>query len=160
MNGLPELEAFVLAVAPAHYPTRSAPSTWPELKEAARSGNTNPLPVFDGGCERTIYTRPAVNHAFRAWHDTLHLTLWAGFSHGGELAVARAHYDACRRAGLPDASAALIGFDTWGQYRYFETTGEFLDDQREFVTRCGRAFPFVPSSWRQVCDAIEAALRA
>lgn len=40
--------------------------------------------VWTGASDRTIFGDPAVNHAFRAWHDWCHLVLEADFSQDGE----------------------------------------------------------------------------
>ena len=100
----PELEAHIIEQAPSHYATSEAPSTWEALRNWADytkyNSDLDKLPVFDKGCDRTIYSRPQVNHAFRAWHDSLHLSLNAGFDRAGESAVAAAHVDSIRDAAL------------------------------------------------------------
>lgn len=131
----PELVAYVLRVAPPHYPTPNAPSDYQSLVIARKVCER--LPVFDGGCEATIYPSPAVNHAFRAWHDAIHLTLCAGFDAPGELAVAREHERQARAAGLSELDVCTLFFDTWGQFRYAEMHGgAFPTDQAAFVAAC------------------------
>ena len=52
-----------------------APSDLPSLcrawAKAERSGV--PFPVWSGASENTIYLGPEANHAFRFWHDSLHV---------------------------------------------------------------------------------------
>ena len=62
-----------------------APSTYRALKAHLDAGKR--LVVYDGGSEGTIYVTPAVNHAFRAWHDFSHWTGKHDFSVRGECAV-------------------------------------------------------------------------
>lgn len=45
------------------------------------------FPVFAGASDRTIFGDPAVNYAFRAWHDAWHLRLRAPFTVEGERRV-------------------------------------------------------------------------
>lgn len=62
----PALEAFILSRAPAHCATSRATHTLAQLHNAAAicARTRAPLPVYDGGCENTIYSTPAVNHVF------------------------------------------------------------------------------------------------
>lgn len=135
----PSLEAFILASAPAHYATPDAPSTFEALRAAADAceASGSPLPVWDGGCDRTIYSRPEVNHAFRAWHDKLHLQHGAAFDATGEMALACAHVEAARRAGLSERDCFALFADVWGQFVYaFHHGGDFPNDQAAFVAAC------------------------
>lgn len=129
------LEAFIVTSAPPHYATPDAPSTFAELTAAHAKGG--PLPVFDGGCDRTIYSTPAVNHAFRAWHDSLHVTLAAQFDEDGEWSVAAAQFSAAHCAGLPRGDCDALLFDAWGQVLYArQHAGNFPTDQAAFVAAC------------------------
>ena len=46
-----------------------------------------PVIVSDLHCERTVFSGPAANMTFRAWHDYRHLTSNAEFDDAGERAV-------------------------------------------------------------------------
>lgn len=132
-----ELEAFILASAPPHFPTPDAPSDFAALQAwAAAQAPGEPMPVFDGGCEATIFSSPAVNHAFRAWHDSLHLAHGLGFDKAGEYGTAGLHAEAAAAAGLsPEDQRALI-FEVVGQFEYAAVRGEFPADQALFIARC------------------------
>ncbi len=86
----PSLNAAIILIAAVLFPdgfdaSKDAPSTYKALKAHLDAGKR--LVVFSGGCEGTIYVDPAVNHAFRAWHDFSH---WKGghvFSVEGECGV-------------------------------------------------------------------------
>ena len=145
-----ELEAFIVARAPAHHATPDAPSTYAELRAWGASAKradagagiigTWPrasLPVFDGGCDRTIYSRAPVNHAFRAWHDALHLMTGAKFDAACERTVSDAGVNAARAAGLSQVDCDALAFDVWGQFLFADCHGgEFPADQSLFVAAC------------------------
>ncbi len=146
----PALEAFIMRRAPAHYATDKDPfsgnSGSPNLGrmidryEVCKRTNA-PFPVWSGGCERTIYSAPEVNHAFRAWHDSVHAELGAGFDREGEFAVAIEQYRELGRAivgqtapGLVEDDQRALWADVWGQFLYSEKHGgQFPDDQAAFV---------------------------
>lgn len=126
------LESFILASAPPHYATPDAPDTLDKLRAAAALGG--PLPVFDGGCDETIYSRPEVNHAFRAWHDSLHLLHGAAFDLEGERALALEHDRLAEVAGLGLEDRQALWCDLWGQAVYAANhDGAFPEDQAAFV---------------------------
>ena len=127
------LQAFILSRAGDYVAVDR--DTLPEV-QAMIDLNYEPdmMPVWSGGCERTIYSAPAVNHAFRAWHDRLHIRLGAAFNADGEFRVACAHVAEARKAGLSDADCCALWADVWGQFRYAETHGgEFPANQDIFV---------------------------
>lgn len=131
------LESFVLASAPAHYATPNAPSTLADLQAwKAQAQPGEPIPVFDGGCDRTIFSSPAVNHAFRAWHDSLHLEHGFGFDKPGEYGIAGLHAELAAAAGLDAFDQRALLFEVFGQFNYAEVFGEFPTDQALFVGRC------------------------
>lgn len=129
-----ELETFILASAPRHHACPDAPSTFTALQAASVSDS---LPVYDGGCDGTIYSAPAINHAFRAWHDSMHLNLSAQFNATGELDLTLAQCQQVADAGLSREDCAALFFDVWGQFRYSQYhAGEFPVDQSAFVNAC------------------------
>lgn len=131
------LEAHIDTIAPDHVACANAPSSWAALKSWDDNfGHNNPIPVFDGGCELTIYSEPKINHAFRAWHDRTHLRIDAGFDYDGEFAVALSHRASVRGAGLALSDAKAIMFDTIGQYRYYQTHNAYIHNQALFVAAC------------------------
>ena len=136
----PELCAFVRKQAPPHYATADAPSTWLALQQwyrCARTyecGNeTTCFPVFNGGCDSTIYPDDATNHAFRAWHDSLHLLNDYSFSREHEIKVGLIHMQQARAAGLSQRDQDTLVADTIGQIEYYYERGEYVDNQSAFV---------------------------
>ena len=158
MNPLfPNLEALILKSAPPHIAVEHAPETLAELNSWAdgqraptmlldgRYGSltvsqANPLesrlPVWNGASDRTIYSSPEVNFAFRAWHDWLHLQLQADVDYRDEYMVARAHRQAALAARLPLREELALWYDTNGQNVYHKHHGKFIEDQRGFVLHC------------------------
>jgi hypothetical protein len=92
-----------------------------------------PLPVYSGGCEATIYGAPEVNHAFRAWHDAVHVRLGAAFTVEGEVRTALAQLWQARYLGASKLDLARLRADTIGQVAYFVRTGGFVKDQARYV---------------------------
>ena len=137
----PELCAFVRKQAPPHYATSEAPSTWPELQawyqrwqdQAMAYGTCYVLPVFDGGCEHTIYDSVATNHAFRAWHDNTHLANGLSFSRKDEIAVGRIQIQQARAAGLSKRALDLISAETIGQIEFYYYHGAYVNRQSDFA---------------------------
>ena len=102
----------------------SAPSTYSELV----SRGSDSLVIWSGGSDLSIYGDRAINYGFRAWHDSLHLSLGADFTLDGELLVAR---EQARTLG-DDIGDFLIA-EVKGQAEYFSKNGCFPVDQYSFV---------------------------
>lgn len=121
----PELNHRILKLAPKHTALDIAPNTF----KALESNRTASLVVWSGASEQTIYGDPTVNHAARAWHDSLHLKLGADFTVIGETRVA---IEQCRLIGS-DQYADILWSEIVGQVEYFEKHGSFPIDQVEFI---------------------------
>jgi hypothetical protein len=134
------LNAAILSIAASLFPdgfdvSEDAPGTYKALKAHLDAGKR--LVVYSGGCEGTIYADPAVNHAFRAWHDFSH---WKGehdFSAEGECGVF-----AMQRQHLlyvyGDAEQTrrwieILRAEVIGQRLFYERYKRFVDDQRGFI---------------------------
>jgi hypothetical protein len=124
------LNQKLLDLAPAYSVAEDAPSTYEVLR-----ARTSSLVVYSGASDNTIYGDPRVNYAFRAWHDSLHIRLQAGFSVKDEIRVAI-------------ESARVLGGGTLGdiiyteivdQRLYAEHTGEFVNNQVDFMVSHLRA---------------------
>lgn len=120
-----ELNHRILKLAPKHTAKDIAPNNYKDLAGNTASG----LVVWSGASDQTIYGDPMVNWAMRAWHDSIHLKLNAGFDSLGE-----------KRVGLEQAR--LIGGDRLGivlvaevigQVEYLDRFGSFPIDQVQFV---------------------------
>jgi hypothetical protein len=132
--------AAVLHIASRLFPggfdvSDDAPQTFDALTTQLRGGGR--MVVWSGGSERTIFGDPAVNYAFRAWHDWCH---WRGrhpFTPAGERACLRAqrrHLLALYGDGPRTRRwIALLTAEVLGQQRHFDRHGRFPDDQRAFV---------------------------
>lgn len=142
MNALasPTLCQFVRSVAPPHYATSDAPNNWPALRrwyDVARAQGFPreriAMPVYNGGCDTSIYGDAETNHAFRAWHDYLHCANDYGFSREHEIKVGLIHMQQARRAGLPQSDLDMLIADTIGQIEYYYARGCYVDNQARFV---------------------------
>ena len=114
----------ILELAPKFEAKDVAPSTFAELKANTTSG----LVVWSGASENTIYGDAIVNHAFRAWHDMLHLKLNAPFNEEGETRVALEQ----ARLIQSDNYGKLIMCEVVGQVEFFNKFGMFPTNQVEF----------------------------
>lgn len=118
-----------------------APSTLQGLREAVGDPRTWAeglevvIPVWSGKSDRTIWSSPDMNHAFRAWHDYHHLILGEEMDHAGEVACALHALDELRNAALPDGDRLgdILWAELWGQALHFERFGVFPEDQAGFV---------------------------
>lgn len=100
-----------------------------------------PVIVSDQHCERTVFSGPAANMAFRAWHDYRHITENAEFDDAGERKVhnvmredLRAYY--INRRLHPDMTGraqALLRCENIGQLDYWRAFGSPPGDQRTFA---------------------------
>lgn len=136
----PDLNRVILAIAGRLFPdgfdvAADAPATWPALKALLDSGKR--LVVFGGGADATIYADPAVNHAFRAWHDHTHWQLDCDFSVAGEIAVCaeqcRAVFAHCGDTAATRDMCAILEADIVGQRLFHQRHKRYVDDQRGFV---------------------------
>lgn len=112
-----------------------APDTWEAMQASfTRDGI---LRVWNGGSEKTIFSMPQANFAFRAWHDSVHLAHGLDFSLGGEERVCERQIaevyrfisDLTMRKGF----AKILEIEIIGQTSEFLRSGRFVDDQREFM---------------------------
>lgn len=138
----PMLEAYILRHAPTFITVdEGAPSNLDELRAAVAGGR--PIPVWSGGSDLTMYSAPEVNHAARAWHDSLHLKLNAEFNAMGEAMVASESCRLLRLGGLSFESQDAMHLDTWGQFLYsVYHDGKFPNDQAAFIACAFRDFRY------------------
>ena len=135
------LEALVLNMAPLHHPSEYAPASFTALKYWDKHAEpSDSMPVYDGGCNNTIYSHPRYNYAFRAWHDRVHLDINAGFGKLDEIKVCNEQVRQARRRqtmlGLTDDDIRALIADVAGQVLYYYKYNEFVDDQSMFVADC------------------------
>lgn len=132
----PELEAFLLANAPPHYATDAmiAPSSLEELRAAYETQGPSGLPVYPLESELSIYSRPEVFRAYRAWHDALHVELDAPFNEDGECMVAMETVRLAKAAGLSREDCTALWIEIMGQFDYLQQHGgEWPEHQALFV---------------------------
>lgn len=112
----------------------------PETFEAVQaefkacSMNRAAFRVWAGASDRTIYTSPEGNYAFRFVHDVYHAVHNRDFGTAGELVIATRHIAEVKAAfGVISLEAQLMEVDTVGQVEYFAKTGGFVADQLGFA---------------------------
>lgn len=93
--------------------------------------------VWSGASDKSIFGDPRVNHAFRAWHDYVHITRQLPFTQAGEHDVMLAqqrHVKALRlRPQAEQACLALLECEIDDQIQALIDTGAFIDDQVQFT---------------------------
>lgn len=134
------LNAAILTMARRIFPTgfdvsADAPGTFNALKAHLDAGKR--MVVYGGGCEGTIYADPAVNYAFRAWHDWCH---WRGdhdFFEPGEQAVCTMQcLQLMELYGVNEQTARwvkILQAEVVGQRIYYQYHKRYIDDQRGFI---------------------------
>lgn len=135
------LVAHVLRNAPDHVAVADAPGeSLAQLREAWREalGHGRPVPVWNGASDATIWPDAATNHAFRAYHDLIHVQCGFEFDRDGEMALAREHIRRARRDGVSRLGRRQLWAEIAGQFAYNDRHGEFPTDQRAFVAHCVR----------------------
>ena len=120
-----------------------APDNLRDLKalweNCARIGG--PVIVSDQHCDRTVFSGPAANMAFRAWHDYRHITEGAEFDDAGERAVQDAMAADLRlyvrwldvSSHQRGRASHLLRCENIGQLDYWRAFGRPPDDQRTFA---------------------------
>jgi hypothetical protein len=122
----PRLNEIVLAAAPRGWHAADhAPASVADLHACAAGSG---LVVWAGASDGTIFGAPAVNHAFRAWHDALHLATGAGFDPTAEVWLGRVQAAATARIS-GDLAADLVWLEVAGQALEYQRTGRFVMDQ-------------------------------
>lgn len=121
-------------------PRPDAPSTYEQLVDTITRFDTIDsgkfFPVFDGGCENTVFTDATGNYLFRAWHDLCRYELKQDFSYADEHVVALHQADYFGKCEENEYRRICLA-DTIGQLNFFEyTKGGFVENQREFVYDC------------------------
>jgi len=115
----------------------NAPNDYDELKTAwnASKSSRMALPVWNGQSDKTIYTNPGANYAFRFWHDVLHCVLNKGFTTAEEIAIGAIHVKEVQAEFGHDSLEAIMMYaDTIGQSMYAACNGgQFPDDQMAWV---------------------------
>ena len=138
----PQLEAYILDNAPLHEAVaEGAPSTYKELRsQLSALSSRDPILVFDGGCDNTIYSKPEVNHALRAMHDIVHYNESLGFNVKDECEVVRQMIlDAESLSddnGLTEEDLHVLFLDLAGQVLYHDHHGAYVIEQDRFVAAC------------------------
>lgn len=113
-----------------------APSTFEELvaeySDCRLTGR--PFRVWSGGSERTVFSAPAINHAFRFVHDVGHVVEGCDLTEEGEANTITAFvWRVFSQAGF--LAALLAACDLLGQLYYGTNNhGAFVDDQESFVS--------------------------
>lgn len=116
-------------------PGLKQPSSLPDLASTfnyARN-QARPVPVLADHSERTIYLFPEANHAFRFWHDVVHINMEKGFSLPEELAVAELHCKELMHSGCSEDARLLLWIDTALQAQHFYFMGGFIDNQLDWA---------------------------
>lgn len=137
MHTLKTLEDLIIALAPKHHATYYAPSNFEDLmafKDCIRPENDCSLPVYNGGCDNTIWSRPAVNHAFRAWHDAIHIQLEQDFSVLGETLVCQEHIKQIALILKSPQFNDLLWCEIVGQVYHYQIHKQYVLNQDKFVS--------------------------
>lgn len=129
----------VVAIAHHYVPdyivSDDAPSTFRQLKAHLDAGKT--LVVAKEGSDHTIFADPAVNCAFRAWHDWSHWTGNYDFSLYGESATCCLMIDHLYSfKGLTSETqrwSRLLIAEIIGQRQYYEKYRTYINNQRAFA---------------------------
>ncbi len=114
-----------------------APNNFPELLEAFEHATANfePLPVWNGASDSSVYTSPDANHAFRFWHDMLHCIECKDFTLQDEIQLGIMQTNSTiAYFGKDSLEARIMLADTTGQSLYAANNdGDYPVNQISFV---------------------------
>lgn len=101
---------------------------------------TGKILVWSGGSDCTVFGEPHMNHAFRAWHDYIHITRGLAFNKAGERLAYNWH---CVQLDLylshkfsrqhRENIKQLLDIEINGQVEYLERFGHFPEYPRTFA---------------------------
>ena len=121
-----------------------APQTLEEL--TAHIKRTGRMAVWSGASERTVFSDPETNYAFRAWHDWHHWRHQLPFDAEGERKVCERQIADVRLlygySADADRMVAILEAEVLGQLAHQVEHGEFPKDQHAF------AAAWLSSSWQ------------
>ncbi len=103
---------------------------------------TGRIRVWSGASDKTIFGDPNINHAFRAWHDKVHVTYNLPFTPEGEHMVMQIQQRQCDIFGKSHFTRdeitlfyRILACEIDGQLAHYIAEGEFPKDQRVFTKR-------------------------
>jgi len=105
-----------------------APSNLAEMRTA---WGKHSYPIYAHGNSNTIYRLQSHNHAFRFWHDVLHIINNLDVSFEDEVVISEMHAKEAMAYGK--GAALLMRIDTRGQSEYYKEHGVFPEDQLAFA---------------------------
>lgn len=124
--------------------TEQAPNSFEDLQEAYKHSalTHDPLPVFSGASDNTIYTSKEGNWAFRFWHDITHVANGLAFTLAEEVECSSIQAEQVSKYfGTDSLEYRLFVADTIGQSVYAALHGgEFPKDQLSYVKTILRSF--------------------
>jgi len=131
---LPKTEQWLLDIAPRHFASENSPTSYEAVqKQASLYGIFH---VFNGGSTDTIFSSRAVQYAYRAWHDSLHLMKQWDFSHASELKVAILQEAVAISWGIDERDAKMLRLDLEAHIEYVYAKGEHPVNQIELIKDC------------------------
>ena len=101
--------------------------------------NEGRLMIWKGASDETIFSRPAYNWMFRAWHDHHHVKRQYAFNEQGEYDVFKEQvkdvdtYIRPLDEALADYMIMLLDAEVNGQVQAFLKDGAFISDQKQFA---------------------------
>ncbi|WPH18246.1 hypothetical protein [Variovorax paradoxus] len=128
----------------SYEPATDAPNTFEEVcaEFGACTRERRGFRVWVGASDKTIYTTPEGNYAFRYMHDVMHAVFKHPFDLAGEIGLARRYLAMVRaKFGKDSLEARMVWIDTAGQSMHHDSHGEFPEDQMAFLLDCIDSYP-------------------
>lgn len=131
----PETETLLLTLAPPHFASANSPTTYETVRQQAQTGTYH---VFNGGSTDTIFSSRKVQYAYRAWHDSIHMSREIPFDMDSELLVAKLQEEIALENGADPRDAMMLRYDLECHIKYYYAKGEHPDKQLELIADCLR----------------------
>lgn len=137
------VQVAVDALMPDGFDTTDDPTVCDTLDKVKRHyRKTGRIVVWTGESDNTVFGDPQVNHAFRAWHDYVHVNFDLPFTEAGEHTVMQIQQRQVDTLGGYAFTAQekklfwdLLECEIDGQIKEFVRTGDFVKDQRAFAQK-------------------------
>lgn len=123
-------ENFLLSNCPEFVAKLESPNSYEAVKKQAATGL---YIVFAGGSSDNIFSSDNVRNAYRAWHDSIHISFNLDFSKESEFKVATLQKELALNSGVNERDAILMELDLSGHVAHFYKYNEHPDEQTDYL---------------------------
>lgn len=153
-----QTEKIIKHLAPPHVASMESPSSFEDVIKQAKTGT---YIVFEGGSLDTIFSGRETQYAYRAWHDSIHVSNGWDFSREAETMVAVEQQKIAVEHGVSLLDACWLKWDLILHVAHFyhheeqhpENQTKMLEDFWEWImntSQGSKAFESVVPEWCEI----------